>query len=95
MFKLNVYIFVSTLNIMGLSRKNLDKLDPGDNIYFQTNSNEYTYTVSEIKIVDPSETYLLSSFGDDRITLTTCHPNFSARQRLGVVGMLTKIEVFG
>ena len=79
----------------GAPFKNLDKLEPGDNIYFQTNSNQYTYTVSEIKIVDPSETYLLSSFGDDRITLTTCHPKFSARQRLVVVGMLTKIEVFG
>tara|TARA_B100000927_G_C16235175_1_gene377086 strand:+ start:33 stop:641 length:609 start_codon:yes stop_codon:yes gene_type:complete len=79
----------------GAPFKNLDKLEPGDNIYFQTNSNQYTYTVSEINIVDPSETYLLSSFGDDRITLTTCHPKFSARQRLVVVGMLTKIEVFG
>jgi len=33
--------------------------------------------------------------GDDRITLTTCHPKFSARQRLVVIGMLTKVEVFG
>ena len=79
----------------GAPFKNLDKLKPGDNIYFQTNTNQYTYTVSEVKIVDPSETYLLSSFGDDRITLTTCHPKFSARQRLVVIGMLTKVEVFG
>jgi LPXTG-site transpeptidase (sortase) family protein len=79
----------------GAPFKNLDKLKAGDNIYFQTNTNQYTYTVSEVKIVDPSETYLLSSFGDDRITLTTCHPKFSARQRLVVIGMLTKVEVFG
>ena len=79
----------------GAPFKNLDKLEAGDNIYFQTNTNQYTYTVSEVKIVDPSETYLLSSFGDDRITLTTCHPKFSARQRLVVIGMLTKVEVFG
>jgi LPXTG-site transpeptidase (sortase) family protein len=79
----------------GAPFKNLDRLSPGDNIYFQTNTNQYTYTVSEIKIVDPSETYLLSPYGDDRITLTTCHPKFSARQRLVVVGMLTKVEVFG
>tara|TARA_E500000081_G_scaffold75925_1_gene77577 strand:- start:1794 stop:3431 length:1638 start_codon:yes stop_codon:yes gene_type:complete len=79
----------------GAPFKNLDRLSPGDNIYFQTNTNQYTYTVSEVRIVDPSETYLLSSFGDDRITLTTCHPKFSARQRLVVIGLLTKVEVFG
>ena len=39
----------------GAPFKNLDKLKPGDNIYFQTNTNQYTYTVSEVKIVDPQQ----------------------------------------
>ena len=39
--------------------------------------------------------FVLQNYGDDRITLTTCHPRFSAKQRLIVVGELEKVEVFG
>ena len=31
---------------------------------------------------------VLNYFGDNRITLTTCNPEFSSSQRLVVVGML-------
>jgi sortase A len=74
---------------------NLDKVEVGDVIFFQTSSNRYTYTVSETKIVSSSDNYVLANFGDDRITLSTCHPKFSAKQRLIVVGTLEKVEVFG
>jgi sortase A len=67
----------------------------GDDILFQTNTNEYKYKVVDVKIVSPEETYLLGSFGDDRITLSTCHPKFSAKQRLVVIGKLEKVKVFG
>lgn len=74
---------------------NLDKVEIGDTILFQTNSNQYEYLISEVKIVSPDENYVLGNFGDDRITLSTCHPKFSARQRLIVVGELKRVEVFG
>ena len=74
---------------------NLDRVVIGDDILFQTNTNEYKYKVVDVKIVSPEETYLLGSFGDDRITLSTCHPKFSAKQRLVVVGKLEKVKVFG
>ena len=35
---------------------------------------------------------MLGNFGDDRITLSTCHPKFSARQRLVVVGELKELR---
>ena len=35
-----------------------------------------------------SGSYVLYNRGDDRITLTTCHPKYSARQRLVVSGLL-------
>ena len=74
---------------------NLDRVEIGDDILFQTNTNEYKYKVVDIKIVSPEENYLLGSFGDDRITLSTCHPKFSAKQRLVVIGKLEKVKVFG
>ena len=74
---------------------NLDKTEVGDSILFQTNTNQYEYLITEVKIVSPEDTYVLGNFGDDRITLSTCHPKFSARQRLVVVGELNRVEVFG
>jgi LPXTG-site transpeptidase (sortase) family protein len=74
---------------------NLDRVEIGDDILFQTNTNEYKYKVVDIKIVSPEENYLLGSFGDDRVTLSTCHPKFSAKQRLVVIGKLEKVKVFG
>ncbi len=39
-------------------------------------------------IVAPSDTCVLDDWGDNRITLTACHPKFSARQRIIVVAEL-------
>ena len=72
----------------------LDKVNIGDNIFFQTNSNQYKYLVVDKLIVQADENYVLENFGDDRITLSTCHPKFSAKQRLIVVGQLERVEVF-
>ena len=73
----------------------LDRVQVGETIIFQTNTNQYKYQVIDIKIVSPEDNYVLENYGDDRITLTTCHPKFSAKQRLVVIGQLEKVEVFG
>ena len=39
-------------------------------------------------IVDPSATWVLDDFGDNRLTLTACHPKLSARQRIVVAARL-------
>ncbi|MBQ8921260.1 MAG: class D sortase [Oscillospiraceae bacterium] len=44
------------------------------------------YTVAEVKIVEPDETWVLGDFGDTRITIITCTDDGS--QRLVVVGLL-------
>ena len=74
---------------------NLDRVQVGETIIFQTNTNQYKYKIIEVKIVSPEDNYVLENYGDDRITLTTCHPKFSAKQRLIVIGQLEKVEVFG
>ena len=74
---------------------NLDRVQLGETIIFQTNTNEYKYKVVDVQIVSPTDNFVLQNYGDDRITLTTCHPKFSAKQRLIVVGQLEKVEVYG
>lgn len=68
---------------------NIDKLEPGDEILITTLQGEFRYEVMEQQIVSPSAIEVLDDFGDDRLTLTSCHPKYSARQRIIVTAELT------
>lgn len=68
---------------------NIDELDPGDEISVTTVLGTATYTVNdEPFIVEPEDVHVLDDVGDNRLTLTSCHPKFSARQRLIVTATL-------
>lgn len=67
----------------------IDELDPGDEITVRTVQGTFTYRVIEQQtgkghfIVSPSRTDVLDQDFEDhpnRLTLTACHPKFSARQ---------------
>jgi sortase A len=68
----------------------LGQLAIGDKVFLTTLSGErLTYVVSQApNPVSPSDVAVLDDFGDNRITLTTCNPEYSAAQRLIVVGEL-------
>lgn len=75
----------------------IDELDPGDLITVQTVQGRFEYRVMEQEngkghfIVTPDRVDVLSQgFTDrpNRLTLTACHPKFSARQRIIVVAEL-------
>jgi sortase A len=61
-----------------------------DQITLTTLSGErLTYVVSQApRAVAPNDVAVLNNFGDNRITLTTCNPEYSSAQRLIVVGEL-------
>jgi sortase A len=67
---------------------NLDQLSQGDEILVTTRQGQFRYDVVGSKIVSPHETSVLDSTGEDRLTLTTCNPRFSAKERLVVVASL-------
>ena len=72
----------------------LDALQIGDNLLLTVDSKTYHYQVDSIDVVGAvGGEYVLFDRGDDRLTLTTCHPKYSAKERLIVSGILTKIEV--
>ncbi|MGI8686669.1 MAG: class E sortase [Acidimicrobiales bacterium] len=66
----------------------LNELDTGDPILVTTRQGRFRYEVEETRIVRPSETSVLGPSEDNRLTLTTCNPRFSAAQRLVVIAVL-------
>ena len=74
----------------------LDELDPGDEIVIETVDTWFTYEVTEQDIVEPTDIGVVAAvpgkpdaYADGAyITLTTCHPKFSNRERLVVHGVL-------
>jgi sortase A len=66
----------------------LDELEEGDEIVVFDATGPFRYRVAETKVVEPTQISVIAPSSDARLTLTTCHPRFSARQRLIVVAML-------
>jgi sortase A len=66
----------------------LDELGPGDEIRVTTGQGRFRYEVTGSKVVSPSDVSVLTPTTDARLTLTTCNPRYSARQRLIVSARL-------
>jgi sortase A len=62
----------------------LDRLETGDRIYVDTRRGRFIYQVEWIRVVAPQQVEVLDATSDASLTLTTCHPKFSAAQRLVV-----------
>lgn len=68
---------------------NLDRLRVGDTIILETPIGECTYVVHRAPFVtEPSDVGVIAPTTQGMLTLTTCHPKGSARQRLIVRAML-------
>ena len=67
----------------------LDLLEPGDTIDVETAVGIHTYTVRESLVVTPFDVWVTEPREGAWLTLTTCHPKFSARERLVVFAELT------
>ena len=65
-----------------------DELVPGDTIEVETGLGVHIYEVRETIIVRPTEIWVTEQREGAWLTLTTCHPKFSARQRLIVFAEL-------
>jgi len=66
----------------------LDELKVGDEITMFDANGPFVYKVTESKIVLPTEIGVIAPSSDARLTLTTCHPRFSAAKRLIIVAQL-------
>ena len=76
----------------------VDELEDGDAIVVETRDTWYTYRVTKQEIVAPTAIEVTYPVPHERsakpkvamITLTSCHPKYSARQRIIVYGRLTE-----
>lgn len=66
----------------------LDELGPGDAILVTTGAGQFRYEVDRSMIVAPEDVSVLDPTPDNRLTLTTCNPRYSAAERLIVVARL-------
>lgn len=66
----------------------LDKVKPGDVMIVYWEGKEYDYRVSQVKIVPRENTDIAEPTLTDQLTVFTCHPLFSTKERLVVIGEL-------
>jgi sortase A len=84
----------------GAPFERFDELRPGDAVVVETRETWFTYTVTGTDIVRPSAVEVTYPVPGDRsatptkrlLTMTTCHPRFSARQRMVVSAELTATD---
>ncbi len=76
----------------------VDRLEDGDRVVVETAAEVYVYEVSSREIVRPGDVEVIAPVPDDPgaqptralVTLTSCHPRYSATQRFIVHGALVE-----
>lgn len=79
---------VSHRTTYGAPFQDLDQLDVGDLVEVETALGVSTYAVRELRVVQPTALWVTDEREGAWLTLTTCNPKFSARQRLIVFAEL-------
>jgi LPXTG-site transpeptidase (sortase) family protein len=68
---------------------NIDALQPGDVIEITTLIGVHTYEVVQQLIVAPNDVWVTNQVDGAWLTLTACHPRYSARERIIIFARLT------
>jgi sortase A len=72
-------------DIYGKLFEHLDQLQPGDTFQIQTRTNVYTYNITEIRIVDPTDVSVLEARQGATATLISCYPYQVNNKRIVVL----------
>lgn len=70
----------------------LNVLKPGDRIFTETRWGDFVYEVERQRIVPAESKQIVIPTRRPELVLTTCHPRFSADQRLVVIATLAEAE---
>ncbi len=71
---------------------NLNKLEIGSKVFIFWNEVEYVYQIYDKFVVEPNQTEIEGPMQENILTLYTCHPLWTADQRLVVRGKLLEIR---
>jgi sortase A len=70
----------------------IDELKKGDMIYLEAlNGNKYYYQVTSFQIVKPTYVEILNGTDRKELLLTTCYPEYSARERFVIVAEMVTV----
>jgi sortase A len=75
-------------DIFGEIFRDLDRLDPGDEIVVYTNQRDYSYVVSDSKVLEPTQVEVMESTSKPTLTLISCYPYLVDDQRIAVIARL-------
>ena len=70
--------------------RHVDRLRRGDRIVLSMPYGRFEYRVERTRIVSPDAVVVLRSVGHERLVLTSCHPLYSAAQRIVVFARLAR-----
>ncbi|HRN68367.1 MAG TPA: sortase [Promineifilum sp.] len=75
-------------DIYGEPFRYLDRLKPGDEIIVSTERQTYTYLVEEVRVVEPTDVWVMGPTDFARVTLISCYPYRVNTRRIVVFGRL-------
>lgn len=81
-------------DVYGAIFRDLDQLEPGDEILVTTSRARYTYHVLSSTIVEPTDTWVTLPTGRPTVTLITCYPRRINDRRLVVFAELVDEHTF-
>ncbi|MCA9980432.1 MAG: class D sortase [Anaerolineales bacterium] len=78
-------------DIYGEIFRHLDKLAPGDEVVVSTSRQSYTYVVNEIRVVDPTDVWVMDPTEHASLTLISCYPYLINNKRIVVFADLVDV----
>lgn len=77
-------------DVFGEIFRDLDKLEPGDEVIVQTQQKTYTYIVRQTQIVEPTRVEVMDPTREPVVTLISCYPYLVDDQRIVVTAYLAE-----
>ncbi len=75
-------------DVFGEVFRDLDKLQPGDQVILYTMQQQFIYLVTETRIVEPSQVEVMNPTSDPTVTLISCYPYMVDNKRIVVFAKL-------
>jgi sortase A len=75
-------------DVFGEVFRDLDKLQPGDQVIIYTMQQQYVYLVTGTRIVEPSQVEVMNPTVDPTVTLISCYPYMVDNKRIVVFAKL-------
>ncbi len=79
-------------DIYGEIFRNLDRLAPGDEIIITTERQSYTYVVRDLKVVEPTDVWVMAPTEHSSTTLISCYPYLVNNKRIVVFAELATLN---